>query len=989
MADQKLNIIFTGDVSQLDKAINEGLKDLTNFENKLKGISGLDLSGLSSEIDSIRSKFSKLDIKVDSQKALSELNKISGQLSGVKDVLIDVDVNDQEAKSQIDSIVQRIKSIDLGTLSFPDIQGATSEINQILADLSKLKDTDVLLKVNNAPALAAINQVEANLKDVRSSIVLQVDSTKVNQDIQDIKTKFAAFGEIDIKADPSGALAAIDKILADINSVKSQEVILQADNSEALSSINDVQSRLQGIKSNILVSVDIGQSVEEIRAKFLALGEIDIEADPSQALNAVDLVLADIAKIKTNEVLLKADNSQALAAINQIEGRAKDIKAKITVDTSAALSEVNSLLTKISGLKGKDISININGTQVIRTVDQIEKELLQLQAALKKATDPRDVAKLTQQFSVLSRSISGINANQFSNLARGSQTATFALTNLGRVAQDLPFGFLGIANNLNPLLESFQRLKAESGSTSTALKALGSSLAGAGGIGLGLSVVSSLLITFGDKLFSSSKSADSLSVSLGVLATDLDKIKEAVRDLDIEIDFKSNIGGLLAEINLGSNSLKVGLNKLQTENVLNFEKIFDIDAAIDQTDKLSKRVFKTFQDNISEAGRRVTGGFTFFKDIPDDILADLSSTDQKLINAVKNADKALDDLGKQRVAAQRQGVVFLNQIRLQEQLIEEDRVKKAKELRDKQLDDLKAFQDRVIAKARQFNKEFGNAFVVPDLEDSFFKTRGQIFKTALKELDDISKGNLKIKIPVLAELDVSVVPVINEDSIAVQSFDKSGVSRFIEISRKRLEESFFAGLQSELNIPVNVVIDPTLSVDNRKLIDEKLKLREQFGVLGDLGLKEFAKIDFTNINKGLQEASRTLTGMLEIANTLNQSIGQGLSNAFNLAFDAALEGKNVFKALGEGLKQLIIGTIKAIAQMLILRAVTSLIFPGLNTPLPLSIPGISRGRVGSAAPSFGGISGGGLAAPSLVATVRGTDLQFVLTQGANQINRVR
>jgi len=75
------------------------------------------------------------------------------------------------------------------------------------------------------------------------------------------------------------------------------------------------------------------------------------------------------------------------------------------------------------------------------------------------------------------------------SVVKGSNQAAFALTNLGRVAQDAPFGFIGIQNNLNPLLESFQRLKAESGSTGGALKALVGSLTGAGGLGLALSVV--------------------------------------------------------------------------------------------------------------------------------------------------------------------------------------------------------------------------------------------------------------------------------------------------------------------------------------------------------------------------------------------------------------------------------------------------------------------------------------------------------------------
>jgi hypothetical protein len=82
------------------------------------------------------------------------------------------------------------------------------------------------------------------------------------------------------------------------------------------------------------------------------------------------------------------------------------------------------------------------------------------------------------------------------SVVRGSNQAAFALTNLGRVAQDAPFGFIGIQNNLNPLLESFQRLKAETGTTGGALKALGQSLIGPAGLGIALSVVSAGILFY-------------------------------------------------------------------------------------------------------------------------------------------------------------------------------------------------------------------------------------------------------------------------------------------------------------------------------------------------------------------------------------------------------------------------------------------------------------------------------------------------------------
>lgn len=90
----------------------------------------------------------------------------------------------------------------------------------------------------------------------------------------------------------------------------------------------------------------------------------------------------------------------------------------------------------------------------------------------------------------------------FRTLPSTSNQATNALSNLSKVAQDAPYGFMGIANNLNPLLESFQRLKVDAGSTSGALKAMGAGLMGPAGIGLALGAVSSIIVAFGPKIAS-------------------------------------------------------------------------------------------------------------------------------------------------------------------------------------------------------------------------------------------------------------------------------------------------------------------------------------------------------------------------------------------------------------------------------------------------------------------------------------------------------
>ena len=129
----------------------------------------------------------------------------------------------------------------------------------------------------------------------------------------------------------------------------------------------------------------------------------------------------------------------------------------------------------------------------------------------------------------LSNSVSKA-ANSFKGVPQSAGQASMAITNLNRVVQDAPFGFIGIQNNIGPLIDSFGMLKASTGSTGGAIKALAGSLMGPAGIGLAVAAVTSAL-TFAIQGFSSwtrglgaakqanDKLAESLSKDLVSLAT--------------------------------------------------------------------------------------------------------------------------------------------------------------------------------------------------------------------------------------------------------------------------------------------------------------------------------------------------------------------------------------------------------------------------------------------------------------------------------------
>lgn len=96
-----------------------------------------------------------------------------------------------------------------------------------------------------------------------------------------------------------------------------------------------------------------------------------------------------------------------------------------------------------------------------------------------------------------SLSQSQLRAQQgFKGVGDESRRANFALINLGRIIQDLPFGFLGISNNISPALESIQALNVETGGFIGTSKALLKSLGGVGGVifALGSVLPSAVLI---------------------------------------------------------------------------------------------------------------------------------------------------------------------------------------------------------------------------------------------------------------------------------------------------------------------------------------------------------------------------------------------------------------------------------------------------------------------------------------------------------------
>lgn len=164
-------------------------------------------------------------------------------------------------------------------------------------------------------------------------------------------------------------------------------------------------------------------------------------------------------------------------------------------------------------MAGFRIKVGGDIVDIKKSLTELKTDLKGFKKDLESATDPKTVVRLNasiKETEAAMKRIRSIGAPIDGEISKGANQAATSVTNFSRVIQDAPFGILGVANNIDPLVESFRRLRAETGSAKAAFSALGSSLLGGAGLGLAVSVATSLLIVFQDKLFSTSKAADEL-----------------------------------------------------------------------------------------------------------------------------------------------------------------------------------------------------------------------------------------------------------------------------------------------------------------------------------------------------------------------------------------------------------------------------------------------------------------------------------------------
>lgn len=544
-------------------------------------------------------------------------------------------------------------------------------------------------------------------------------------------------------------------------------------------------------------------------------------------------------------------------------------------------------------------------------------------------------------------------------LGKGSTQATNALTNLGRVVQDAPFGFIGIANNINPLIESFQRLKVESGSTGGAFKLLIQSIGGAGGLGLAVSLGSAALSLFGMAMQRSGTETKKAK-------DETDKYSESLKSAANEVSREYvTISGIV--------------NQIKSEVLSRQQR----QAAINELQRLAPEYFSTL-DKEKATIKEITSAYNLY-----------AASVTKAVQA-KVIEKQLEEIVAKRIELQRKQVEFRKQ-----EVTEEGKILKSRTI-------VFDAQSKGESDYQQMLKQRG---VLTKKENAELENLLLSEKKLLEELSRIKPIDFKVGETkkdaetindILAKL-ARQISLLNEQELQLGTDETKAKISAIESAIQRLVKDFkvnpkdtiiqkLFGDIKDLTPLLDRLSTAPIKISTSFEIKEGLEKARQ-DAQKEIGVNPLIKpikipIDTSNINKlrefykMLDEMNTQATNNLKstfqnVFSSIGESIAQSLGEGAD--FGSTVFG-NLFKILGAGLRQLgeamiAIGTAKIALEKFQFEPGIGTVIAGiaavaLGTILQNSLPKFAAGVTNFG----GGMAIVGERGPEIVNLPRGSDV---------------
>lgn len=594
-------------------------------------------------------------------------------------------------------------------------------------------------------------------------------------------------------------------------------------------------------------------------------------------------------------------------------------------------------------------------TKFNASIGEVTKEIKKLKEALKSATGA-EIPKLNAEISQLQTSLSNLKnvgtpaAAAFTKVEDSAKGARIALTNVSQIAQDLPFGFIGIQNNIPGLVQSFGKLAGESGGAVAALKAMGGALIGPAGIFLAFSVataaVTGLISKYG-----------SLGAALEALIGKTNLLAKAQKDFNKELS--QSVGSTATE------SLEIGI---LTKTLLDLDKpLKDRQAAYVELKKISPEVLA----GIS-AESIATGKYT-------DLLLGNVTAIQSLI-FLKAKEAALSTLINKNVAEQT--------------ALELERPALIAKLTAAQ----KAY---TIARQKGFDgtKTFGT---IIDQEALALQSAQEAYAANIKAFNNL--------IPAYKEFEKTLIPTVN--GIAEIDLRTKQLTESLKEQEKVIKAPKGKAAKEKKGLDI-LDLERRARIAAQKLqeqadrnrlrfLNEQLKaegkLTKEFEKRQELqtnaDAKAFSKVNFKKLADGLNpildELNNLEVGAQRAATLIEDTFFSPLNEAFETLFT---KGTFAIKDFTRAILNSIAQIAAKLAASAIVNTLISLFasdFGGaLSDSGSLRALGGAIGGTRAGAANFGGVQGGGFGMSGSVNMVlRGTDLVGSINRTNSQISRV-
>ena len=508
-----------------------------------------------------------------------------------------------------------------------------------------------------------------------------------------------------------------------------------------------------------------------------------------------------------------------------------------------------------------------------------------------------------------------------------------ALTNFGRATQDAPVGLTGIANNIDPLLDSLKKLSQGSGGAVGALKAFGAGLLGPAGIAIAVSAVTAAFIKFGPEIqafFSSFGEAKQKAI-------DLSESTEALAKATANFGNAAREGAAKELTSL--NAIRLGIDN---QNLSQKERLFYVD-------ELQKQ-YPAYFGNLSKEAILAGETGRAYSQLTSDILAAAKA---------RAANDVLTKISTKKLGIEEQQ---LNNIK--------DAAGKANKARTfTQLNaagsglgvggsEITVTRESQLLKIRNALIEANGKLTAETIklndQEKFYTDKVTEAAGATARLGEAVK---KIP-PVKLDATVKKIPPVKLDDDALKAFNAAQLeinksqeaSRGINQKDLDLINAKYKGVTNLLDAVKQVRAAEeaaALAKQQNQLLDDARKLKTSGSTAG-AGI-----LTAKPVTLATDTAKENIAAIQQSVTDITTGFNNFVTPAINAAFGALANGQSVFDALKTAVKGLIVQLISAVAQAAILSVILNAFSLG-GASAAGGFSGILKGLLGIGKKASGG-----------------------------------